>query len=51
MAMNKKQLKAIRRHKAIAKRRNIRTNNLPDTKIQPLFDVLKMSRTYRLYNI
>lgn len=46
--ITKKQLKAIRRHKAIVKRRNIRTNN--DKWNPPLF-IVGRPRSYRLYNI
>jgi hypothetical protein len=46
--MTKSQLKKIRRHKAIVKRHNVRTNN--DKYNPPLFAVGR-SRSYRLYNI
>ncbi|MBR3234589.1 MAG: hypothetical protein IKG11_03135 [Atopobiaceae bacterium] len=53
MTMTRKQLKATRRHKAIAKRRNIKTNNLSDTKAHGLvlYNPHATSHTYRLYNI
>lgn len=48
MTMTKKQLKAIRRHKSIVKKRNIRTNNLS---VNPAQYVPGRSRSYRLYYI
>lgn len=46
--MTRKQLKAIRRRKQIAKKRNIRTNNLSVT---PALYAPGRSRSYRLYFI
>ena len=46
--MTSKQLKALRRRKAIAKRRNIRTNNVKRDLTIPIY---KRSRTYQLYDI
>lgn len=46
--MTRKQLKALRRHKQIVKRRNIRTNNLAVT---PVLYAPGASRSYRLYTI
>ena len=46
--MTRKQLKAIRRHKAIVRARNIRTNNL---RIVPVIHIVGRSRSCRLYNI
>ena len=48
MAMTRKQLKALRRHKLIAKKHNIRTNNL---KWHPPLFIVGKPRSYRLYNI
>ncbi len=53
MTMTRKQLKALRRHKAIVKRHNIKTNNKP--KVKPMLTLLynpnRGSHTYRLYDI
>lgn len=48
MTMTKRQLKALRRHKRIVKKRNIRTNNL---KLTPVLFAPGRSRSYRLYDI
>lgn len=45
--MTRKQLKAIRRHKAIVRKRNIRTNNL---KQAPAMHFVNRSASYRLYD-
>ena len=46
--MSHKQLKAIRRHKNIQRKRNIRTNNMAVT---PMLYAPGASRSYRLYHI
>lgn len=46
--MNRKQLKALARHKAIVKKRNIRTNNL---KSNLAAYIPSRSRSYRLYDL
>ena len=53
MTMTRKQLKALRRHKAIVRRHNIKTNNKPKTKpfLTLLYNPNRGNRTYRLYNI
>lgn len=53
MSMTKKQHKALERHKRIAKKRNIRTNNLPDWKKPALLTVVqgRPQCGYRLWNI
>lgn len=48
MTMTRKQHKALRRHKAIVREHNIRTNNL---KYNPPLYVPGKSRSYRLYDI
>ena len=48
MGMTRKQLKAIRRHKRIVRKRNIRTNNMSVT---PALYAPGRSRSYRLYYI
>lgn len=48
MGMTKKQRKALARHKAIVRKRNIATNNLPYN--PPRFAVGR-SRTYRLWEL
>ena len=44
----RKRLKALRRHKSIVRKRNIRTNNM---KVTPIRYIIGMGRSYRLYNI
>ena len=53
MSMTKKQLKALERHKRIAKKRNIRTNNTPDYKKPALLTLIqgRPQCGYRLWNI
>ena len=46
--MTRKQLKALRRHKQIVRRRNVRTNNM---KVTPVLFIVGRPRSYRLYNI
>ena len=46
--MTKKQLKALRRHKQIVRKRNIRTNNLSVT---PMLHIPGRSHSYRLYDL
>lgn len=46
--MTKKQLKALRRHKSIVRKRNIRNNNVAVT---PATHLIGKSHTYRLYFI
>ena len=49
--MSRKQLKALARHKAIAKRRNIRTNNLRINPWRESQFSFCRKHSYRLYNI
>ena len=46
--MTHKQLKALARHKAIVRKRNIRTNNL---KFNPAPYIPGRSRSYHLYDL
>lgn len=48
MAMTRKQRKALARHKANVKKRNVRTNNL---KQNPLAPLLGTGKVFRLYDI
>ena len=48
MAMTRKQRKALLRHKANVKRRNIRTNNL---KANPWAPLVGAKKVFRLYDI
>lgn len=48
MTMTKKQLKALRRHKRIVRKRNVCTNNMSVT---PALFLPGRSRSYRLYEI
>lgn len=52
MTMTKKQLKALRRHKRIVKKRNIRNNNLkhPISSLR-IMQGRNPKRAYRLYDI
>lgn len=46
--MTHKQRKALARHKAIVRKRNIRTNNL---KFNPVSYIIGRSHSYHLYDI
>lgn len=48
MSMTHKQRKALARHKANVKKRNVRTNNL---KQNPLAPLLGTGKVFRLYDI
>ena len=53
MTMTRKQHKAIRRAKAIRKKRNVRTNNMSENprRLGRALPFMRQSHTYRLYNI